>query len=235
MILVNRKLLKLAELAPKGELRYTPNAIAITQQETVVTDGHLLARVTHPKADASQFPLPQGFEAGNGFETILLKREDALNIAKVTPTKETMPILNHAAVSVTSDADGAHLKVAVNDLNNPQVFSPRLVVGRFPRWQGVIPTGPAEHVEYVSPELLLAAAKQAVEFTRGQSQPSMRLMFGKRDSAIRMDVECDDTQQGLTMILMPMQSAGKYDLCWPTPKPAEDSAASSGEASQPER
>lgn len=75
MILINKQSLKLADLAPKQESRYPINAINITQHETVATDGHMLIRVSHPKANISNFPMVEGFDAGKDFESILLPKE----------------------------------------------------------------------------------------------------------------------------------------------------------------
>lgn len=224
MLLLNRKSLRLAELAPKEESwytkeesRYTLRGIQITSKEIVVTDGNILVRVSHPKAKAANFPSTPGFDAGEEFEHVLLAVDSAKEIAKAVPNVKRLPALNYAAISVQQGEDGIKLQAAVNDLENPRVFQPRLMTGHFPAWDRVIPTKPARHSVTVDAELLGKLCKYAVEFTKDDSSHAMRLSFGENGTAIRLDMESADSDQGMTALLMPMRDGGKYERCLPTP------------------
>ena len=67
MQLLNRNNLAVHFAASREETRWTKPAILVTTQETVATDGHVLARVSMPNADPSAFPVIDGFTP-NGFE-----------------------------------------------------------------------------------------------------------------------------------------------------------------------
>ena len=219
MILINKQSLKLAELAPKEESRYTLNAVNITRHETVCTDGHMLVRVSHPVADAKNFPMTEGFDAGKDFESILLPVAAAKEICKAVPSKTTIPILHHAALSVTQDEDGAHVKVAVNDLENPQVFSPRPMTGKYPNWQMVMPkTEPKMSIE-LDASKLLALLKYAAHFTSDNNN-RIRLSLWDSQSPVQIDATNKDTQQGMTAVLMPVRrDDSQYPYAYQAPKP----------------
>lgn len=217
--LLNRKSLRLAELASKDESRYVLKAIQITAEETVVTDGHLLVRVSHPAGiDAKQFPMTAGFDGGKEFESVLLPAASAAEITKAIPTKSKIPILNHVALAVTQNEDGAKLKFAVNDLENPKVFQPKAMAGQFPAWKRIMPTKAPKFTFTVNPTLLLSLCKYATEFTKGERMPAMRMSFEDANSAVRIDLESSDTQQGMTALLMPMRSGNTYPHCLPMPE-----------------
>lgn len=218
--LLNRKSLRLAELAPKEESRYTLRALSVTDKETVVTDGHLLVRVTHPKVDAGHFPTIPGFAAGKAFERVLLPVDAAKDIAKAIPTKTTIPILAHAALAVTTDADGAHLSVAVTDLDTHRVFSPKAMSGQYPNWQAVMPHEVPVFSISVDANLLLKLCKYVTEFKKDDNGPAtVRMSFTGPQNAVRLDAVSKDTQQGMTALLMPVRAddKGEYAACWPLP------------------
>src|SRR5271167_1770826 len=96
MILVNKHNLALADFAAKEESRYTLHGIQITTEETVVTDGHVLARVTLPAVETKNFPIIEGFTP-NGFTGCLLPTEACKEIEKALPKKTKIPILANAA------------------------------------------------------------------------------------------------------------------------------------------
>ena len=55
--------LNLADLCSKDESRFTLNAILVTKDCTVETDGHQLVKVTLPNYSADSFPEFPGFKA----------------------------------------------------------------------------------------------------------------------------------------------------------------------------
>lgn len=204
MILINKQSLKLADLALKEESRYTLNALHITQHETVTTDGHVLVRVTHPKGKPQDFPMTAGFDKGKEFESILLPIASAKEICSAVPKKRTIPMLNNAALSVTQDENGAHIQVAVNDLENPKVFAPRPVTGRFPNWKMVMPATASKITIELDATKLLALLKYAAQFTDDNNH-RVRLQVWDEKSPVQLDATNDETQQGMTAVLMPVR------------------------------
>lgn len=206
MILINKHSLKLADLAPKEGSRYNLNAIHITRHETVATDGTMLTRVSHPtgQGKANDFPMTAGFDKGKDFEHILLPTMAAKEICAAVPKKQGIPILNNAALSVTSDENGAHIQVAVNDLENPKVFTPRPMTGNFPTWKQVMPkTEPKITIELDATKLL-ALLKYVSQFSDDRNH-RIRLQVWDSQSTVRIDATNNETQQGMTAILMPVR------------------------------
>lgn len=217
MILLNKKSLKLADFAPKDEARYILNAIHVTETETRVTDGHLLVRVSHPKdanSKTSTFPVVPGFTP-NGFKSALLATATAKEIAKATPAKEKIPILNYAAMSLSEDGS---IQCAVTDLESPRVFSIKSMAGTFPNCDGIMPPVPARFSIALDASLLLKIVKYASDFG-DERCPAIKLQFWGEDKPIRID--CDsDRDQGMTALLMPLR-AGDIRGCCPQAPPAD--------------
>ena len=143
MRLVNKRNLELAKLASKDESRYQLSAILLTEAETVVTDGHILARVSLPEHKPDQFPVIAGFTPNGSNRDALIPREAALEAAKRITKKTTIPILSCAAVAVEdkpADADAGEAKSAIvtiasTDLDTHQITPTREPKGRFPNWR----------------------------------------------------------------------------------------------------
>lgn len=133
-MLLTKAELDLAKLASKEESRYTLQAIAVDKEETVVTNGYYLVRVTH-QANVMSDAWPMGdtpleMAHVNG-EPRLLSREAALAAGKAIPRKATIPVLRHAALAQDNT-------LHTTDLESPQQF-PSDVPGRFPNWKAVMP------------------------------------------------------------------------------------------------
>jgi DNA polymerase III sliding clamp (beta) subunit (PCNA family) len=196
----------------------------VTDKETVVTDGYILCRVSHPKGGATvkpeTFPVVEGFAPGDEFKRVLLHAADAKEIARAIPKKTTIPVLKHAALSITGDK----IQVAVTDLDTPRVFTPRSVTGQFPNWECVIPKQPPAFEITVDAHLLLQLARYAAEFCPGDAAP-VRLQFQDADSAVRLDACNNETGQGMTALLMPLRGGGARNVWnYPDAAAAEDSS-----------
>src|SRR6266516_4633378 len=103
-VLLNKRSLELAKLAPKGESRFTLNAIQVTGEETVVTNGHYLVRVEHAKAKIETFPKVAGDVETVESKSFLIGRDAALELSKAIPKASIIPILSFAKVGL--DAEG---------------------------------------------------------------------------------------------------------------------------------
>jgi hypothetical protein len=242
--LLNRKNLLATKFTAQEESRYTINGILITENETVGTDGHILARVSLPTdVYVQDFPTIEGFTP-NGFKSAVLPSKTAQELEKAIPKSKYQPILNHAAVT---EHDGK-LQLAVTDLESPRVITARPVEGTFPNWQAVFEP-PTQEVNYkmvdklkvetaeleanlhqrvpvpvstditLSAELLKRLADAVSKFSDKDSSP-VRLRFYGADHAVRFDAVNSDGQE-LNGLLMPMRTElnGKSVKPVPTFKP----------------
>lgn len=101
--------------------------------------------------------------------------------------------------------------MAVNDLDNPKVFTPRPATGQFPSWQSVIPKAKPKLTIELDSAKLLALLRYVTQFTDNDNN-CVRLELWDSTSAIRLDATNSKTGQGMTAVLMPLQpeTGGKY-------------------------
>jgi hypothetical protein len=208
--MLNKHNLSIASFASKEVRRYTLNGILVNPDSTVATDGHRLLWVSGaPDRKSADYPQVPGFAgASDEFASFILNREAALAISKVTPTKESIPILNHVAVS----ADGS--AIAVTDLERPQVFPVRPLAGKYPNYEAVIPKWEdAAFRVTLDASYLAEIGKMFAGFVSDRSHP-VTLSFYKdkldpaaplsiEQSSVRFDGSRDD--QGMTAVLMPVR------------------------------
>lgn len=216
--MLNKHNLSIASFASKEASRYTLQGILVTPDATVVTNGHYLVWVSNsPEHKAADYPQVPGFAgASDTFTPFILSRDEALAIAKVTPSKEKIPVLNHVAIAADSSA------MAVTDLDRPQVFPVRPVEGQFPKYDAVIPKFDDAVMQIsVNAEYLAQIAKQFAGFVSDQGNKKVTLSFfadkgtsadqlegigrGIGEHSIRFDGENDG--QGMTAVLMPIRDA----------------------------
>jgi DNA polymerase III sliding clamp (beta) subunit (PCNA family) len=110
------------------------NGLLVTPGRTVATDGVILAMVSGHTAPAEQFPNFPGFEAADTFPAFILKRSDAISIAKAIPKGDSIWPIRHAAVNRLNTSE-----IAVNDLSTKQTFLFEPISGQFPKYDTVIP------------------------------------------------------------------------------------------------
>src|SRR3990167_1524713 len=128
--MLNKDNLAIAKIAPKELDSMVINGILVTPQETVVTDGRRLIKVSTTSADAEQFPNFDEFKAANKFAPFILKRDDALAISKVIPTGESIWPIRYAAINEHNNRE-----LAINDLSTKQLFITEHVVGKYPDYE----------------------------------------------------------------------------------------------------
>jgi hypothetical protein len=205
MRLVNKRNLELAKLASKEESRYQLSAILLTEAETVVTDGHILARVSLPEHKPEQFPVIEGFTPNGSNRDALIPREAALDAAKRITKKTSIPILTCAAVSVDDkpkDASGDEAKsatvtIATTDLDTHHITPTREPEGCFPNWHVIWPKEAKLEI-VLDCKLLIGLLQQAAQF--GQYA---RFRFYGPDKAVRIDTQKNDDGQEFNALLMP--------------------------------
>lgn len=213
MILLNKLSLKLADLAPKQESRYSLHALHVTSTETQITDGHILVRVSHPKQAVGSFPVVPGFDTGEEFGSVLLPLATAKEVGKAIPTKQTIPILNHAALSVRVEDGVKRIQAATTDLDTPRVFECCPVKGTFPNCDAVMPRTPAKFTIDLDANLLGKIAKYAGDFGNERC-PVIRLQLWSKGEPMRIDCDNENTGQGMTALIMPVQSR-EVKGCYP--------------------
>jgi DNA polymerase III sliding clamp (beta) subunit (PCNA family) len=197
-VLLNAHSLSVAEFASKGHLRYALQAILVTQEETVATNGHYLVRVENPKAKLEQFPVVPGTVPTVEADSFLLARDAALAVAKNIPKKTTIPILNHARVGV--DAEGK-IQAVTTDLDTSHPVTIRATEGKFPQWKVLWPKSEPKVTICLSTEYLAQLAKAA-----GKLSKNLEISIWDKQSAIRLDAYSSDTEQHWSAVLMPMRS-----------------------------
>lgn len=211
--MLNKHNLSIASFASKEESRYTLQGILVTPKATVATNGHYLVWVSDAKdRKAKDYPQVLGFAgASDTFTPFILSRDAALAIAKVTPSKERIPILNHVAVAKDGNA------MAVTDLERPQVFPVRHVEGKFPQYEVVIPKYEDAVARItLSAEYLAQIAKQFAGFADKRNTPVTLSFYkhGENDdigtNSVRFDAVSADGNQGMTAVLMPIRDASDY-------------------------
>jgi hypothetical protein len=230
---MNRSNLAVRTFAAKDKNRYTLQAILATEHETVATDGHVLARVSLPALDAANFPALDGFKP-NGFTRGLIPVDAAKTIEAAIPEKNTIPVLTTAAI--TADHSDNTLKVAVTDLDTPQVFTVRQPDGQFPNWDMVFEKPDRKPVMDIcfDANLLAAVSQFAAKFSDKNNAP-IRLRFYSASNAMRFDVVNGDGQE-LNGLIMPMRAAIKPTFkaeLEPEPEPTAQAAKPETE-SEPE-
>jgi len=198
-VLLNKHNLAVAEFASKKESRYTLQAIQVTQDETVATNGDYLVRVDTPKVDIDHFPTVVGTVPTVEAESFLLARQGALDMIKVLPKKTTIPILNHAKVGV--DAEG-NVQAITTDLETHRPVTIRKVTGQYPNWKALWPKKAPTVTVGVNAAYLAQLAKVAATYA---GSCYMEISIWDAQSAIRLDAYDSSTNQHFTALLMSLR------------------------------
>ena len=203
-MLLNKHNLAIADLASKDESRYTLTAIRVTPKWTATTNGHYLVTVTLPKLKDSQFPRIDGFNPTNGTTPpFLLHRDDALAIGKSIPRKQSIPVLETAAIGATADGK---IQVAVTDLDSPKLTVPRKMDGQFPNIDAVIPNGEKRTLRIgLDAAYLAKLAKSALATCDNGRRHEVTICcdFIDAQSAVKMTATNPETEQEWMAVLMP--------------------------------
>lgn len=208
--MLNKHNLNVAEFATKEESRYTLSAIQVTPEATIATDGHRLVHVTTPKEDPANFPQVNGVHPTREFTPFLLHRDHALKILKTLPSKSVFPILKYAVIGTESEDNGRAVIATVGDLDNPQVFQPRKLDGKFPDWTLILPKKEnAVMAIAVNGRYLATLAKAAAEFTEDTRNEQITLYLYGPNKQFLIEALNSDTGQVWTGIIMPQKGDGE--------------------------
>jgi len=202
MRLLNRSNLETAKLCDADESRYALQHVLVTDKETVVSNGHYLVRVGLPDGKPENFPIVEGLSANGSNRNCLVPREMALDALKALPKKNTIPIINNAALSVT-DGEGAKVTLAVTDLDTPKVLQTKEPTGsRFPAYEAILCKGEPEFEIVLSADYMERLCKLAKAYN---GSGAARFSFYGKDKAMRISTKANYTGQSFEAILMPMR------------------------------
>jgi len=203
--MLNRNNLNIAKLASKADSKYTLAGILVTPTHTVVTDGHTLMAISNPAFLPEEFPKVGDLQATADFEPFILPAETALNIAKVMPKKEKIPILNSVAIGEVKRGESGEQLSALftTDLETSNRYDVHCINSQFPRWQVVIPEPEKASLTLtVNAKYLIGLLQQFV--TAGSPAVTVRLYTA--ETQIRLDGVSTQGQH-ITGVLMPMRTA----------------------------
>lgn len=217
-MLLNKANLLSAEICSKEESRYTLNAVAITERETVALDGHRLIRVTLPdQSRALNWPRTEGDtfdpEAKPNGEPWLLSATEAKRLLKSVAKKTTIPVLCHAAVTQTQSATGRKEIVAQAGELPMSTSRSDAATGRFPAWAASFPTGECTSIT-LDPALLAGLLQTIAKM--GAESVRISVPVGDAMKPIRIDADLDENNQVVHALLMPMRSDVKAAKMKPT-------------------
>jgi hypothetical protein len=140
-MLVEKRVLGLAEFASKDTTRFVLNGVCLKPGFAEATDGHVLARVPLGEDATEDFPaLPDGSALPELTleNPVTLPAAFAKEVLKALPKKHTFPILESAAMTSAPNGD---VSLYVTDLTTPKVLTSKTVEGEFPKtepiWEGV--------------------------------------------------------------------------------------------------
>lgn len=199
--MLNRNNLAIAKAAPKDEGKYVLQGILIEPRQSIVTDGHMMIIVAHTAHSAADFPnLGGGHVSQDEFPAFMIPTKTALEIAKAIPTKTTLPILEHAAVS---HFDGDHVSMVATDLETERVFRFKRLVGQFPNWRAVLPH-PTEDKPSITFDVDIL--QDTLNHLKSMGVSAITMRFNDGDSPMRIDGVIKETGQAVTAIVVPMNS-----------------------------
>lgn len=203
--MLNRNNLDIAKLAATEDSRFMITGILVKPEETVVTDGHVMVKVTTPDTTAESFPQMANVEpATDDFKPFILSRRAALEISKALPKSRYFPALEQAAVSSETDKNGESV-LYTHDLELPRVFREKKPTGNFPDYERVIPAAERATLAIgLNADLLVKVLQLALKFKNDKRAPCVRFSFTDKDNAVRIDCGNDQGQE-FVAVVMPMK------------------------------
>lgn len=203
--MLNRHNFAILPFVSKEQSRYTLNALQVTKDATIATDGHRLGWVSVSKCKSENYPVVANVgKPTDDFAPFLLERDTAVKIAKSIPSKESIPALNHAAVSQETVDGEVKTTITATDLENTAIHPIRKFSGMFPQYQNVIPKLESAKFQItLSAAYLMEIAKAFNSFN--ERDKAVLISFTDAESPVRFDARNQETEQAMTVVLMPMR------------------------------
>lgn len=209
-MLVSRQALEVWRASSNDGGRYSLCGVLFEADgSAVATNGHWLAKFTPArKTDALEFPHVEGCNAASPGELIpfIMPLDSLKALLKSLPKRQTLPVLEYAALDVEQTNANGHAVLAVTDLENPQVSKPKKVEGTFPMYQNVIPTdGQLGEAVGFSAHYLKAICETAIAQNGKGGTTFLTLRLHKEDAAEKPAVLTYTGDAGeTTFVLMPV-------------------------------
>lgn len=201
--MLNKHNFSIAKLAPKEWIgRYTLGGIRVTPDGTAVTDGHLAVTVSGTPTTAQEFPFVNGAVPVDDFLPFTMRKDDAIEVAKQAPKKQTIPVLDHIGIGAETVHNG-HVQVLTTDLGNPQTRSFNKVDTAFPDVARVTPDPEGcESTAFFNADLLIGVLQQVQKFHGKARMKGVRIRLYGPENSVRFDAT-NEAGQKLMGLVMP--------------------------------
>jgi hypothetical protein len=212
-MLLNRHNLNIAKLASKVRSRFTLDAIRITPNETVVTDGHCLMTVSTVQLPASTFPdTANGLTPVDDWKPFNLSAKNALKALGNLPKRSTLPVLECAAITINGDTNNP--QVITNDLENTASYHCEESAS-FPDWERVMPK--REDMPFViglDARLLRALLDQFISLSESSAKTKVPVTFRFKNGNSAVLMESHNSEQKMVGVLMPFRIEETTSTPW---------------------
>lgn len=203
----NKHNFAIAKVAYKDDTRPILNGVYFTGEESVATNSHLLVEVTTPSSlylKAEKYPRIPGLpEATDSHKPFILKKEACQEIEKAIPKKVSLPILQTVAVYPSEEG---YAKLAVTDLENPKIFTPRIVEGEYLKYKRFFPEEEPVIKITLSAGYLKAIAELAGNFLKDNWKKDRGVDFTFYGSSKPVKFEVKGQNQEMRGFLIPIRS-----------------------------
>lgn len=192
----------ITSFASTDSARYVLNGVHCTQDYTEACDGMLLIRVPYATIPAGDFPPVKA--AGPELKDCIIPSKAIVESIKNAGRNSTLPVLNMVHVSTNGD-DRATL--ATTDLDNERTLRPKLIEGKYPDTEQVIPVWAPTLTISLGAELLATIAAYAKKHGKdgdAKGGSAINLEFKDTLSPCRFSITLEDGRKA-TGVLMPMR------------------------------
>lgn len=193
-----------SHVAAEQKGRYALNAIALSQNGTISTDGHALLFVPYPEVAPADAPAIVGVNPTSPTaKPVLLDPKDATKAAAMLGKRKRGA--NSFTELVQVEVRGEELVLGSTDLAASQTMNCRQIGGQYPDVGSVIPDYSGAHVVTLEIDLLVRALK-ALRGASKSETVTLRLI----DDQQAIGLSCQD---GAALLLMPFAVEKPEEHC----------------------
>ena len=203
--MLNKTNFEIAKLCPKndGTTRISVQGILVTPNEAVVTDGHVLLKIS-------------GTGDAEHFDPFILPANVALKIAAALPSGSKIPELDEASIEHIEGEASVSISIRSDEDMCRDVYNTRSINGPFPNFEKAIPDvkGAALEVKF-DLDILVPLLEQIRKFhgkkqkgkARQRRAATFRFYKGPKDYVVSQRIDAtNDLDQELTAVVMPLRS-----------------------------
>lgn len=200
-MLISKNQLKVVAFASPDKTRQALNGILIRPEKNMVeaTDGHCLVRVENKSGiQLDDFPDVKPFNDVD--QDKMVSCDTVKKLLKAMPAKpDGMPILNYFRAGLNGDK----LDFTITDLDDTQTITSRLIDGKFPDTDQVMPNEADHPIKIGFNGVMMADICKFLASVSGDNSKMITLHIKDKNSPLLMTVH-NDTEEA-TAILMPMR------------------------------